>query len=103
MIKKIRETQDLYKKSGAGDGLNKNILALRDTLNKNKNKVQPVYEKPNRGRRFLINPSVAPPPSESVRAPAPQTLKPILPQVRYKGGYVSRAKYGQVNNLKKKK
>ena len=66
-------------------------------------KVQPVYEKPNRGRRFLIRPDVAPPPSESVRAPAPQTLRPILPQIRYKGGYVSRAKYGQVNNLKKKK
>ena len=103
MIKKIREIQDLYKKSGAGAGLNKNIRALRDTLNKNKNKVKPVYEKPNRGRRFLIRPDVAPPPSESVRAPAPQTLRPILPQVRYKGGYVSRAKYGQVNNLKKKK
>ena len=71
---------------------------------------KPVFEKPNRGRRFLKQPNyVAPPPtplptpSESVKAPAPQTLRPILPQVRYKGGYVSRAKYGQVNNLKKKK
>ena len=71
---------------------------------------KPVFEKPNRGRRFLKQPNdVAPPPtplptpSESVKASAPQTLRPILPQVRYKGGYVSRAKYGQVNNLKKKK
>ena len=74
---------------------------------------KPVFEKPNRGRRFLKQPNdVAPPPTplptpseldRSVRAPAPQTLRPILPQVRYKGGYVSRAKYGQVNNLKKKK
>jgi len=64
----------------------------------------PVKELPNKGRgknqRYAPKP-IIPKPIMRVQAPPPPKL--LQPRTMKQGGYVSRAKYGQVNNLKKGK
>jgi len=64
--------------------------------------VRPVFELPNKGRG-KNQPYIreTPKPIMSVQAPPPPKL--LQPRTMKQGGYVSRAKYGQVNNLKKGK
>jgi len=62
---------------------------------------RPVFELPNMGR----GKSIRRPKPQIRRAQAPRTPmvgKPI-PRIMNQGGYISRAKYGQVDNLKKGK
>ena len=61
----------------------------------------PVFELPNKGR----GKNIRRPKPQIRRAQAPRTPmvgKPI-PRIMNQGGYISRAKYGQVDNLKKGK
>tara|TARA_R110002012_G_C11360644_1_gene580819 strand:- start:97 stop:636 length:540 start_codon:yes stop_codon:yes gene_type:complete len=62
---------------------------------------RPVFELPNKGR----GKNIRRPKPQIRRAQAPRTPmvgKPI-PRIMNQGGYISRAKYGQVDNLKKGK
>ena len=55
----------------------------------------------------IYKPPTQTPPKQAIQqvvAPRiPRGLRAVLPQVRYKGGYISRAKYGIVDNLKEGK
>ena len=63
---------------------------------------RPVFELPNMGRGKPIQR----PKPQSFRVPAvqmPKSIpKPMQPRIVNKGGYISKTKYGQVNNLKGK-
>jgi hypothetical protein len=70
---------------------------------------KPVYEEPNRGQR-IINRTQTRPEVVSARMSAPsvgprvrKAPSPMSPILVNRGGYISRAIYGIVDNLKKKK
>ena len=62
---------------------------------------RPVFELPNKGRKIIQRPK-----PQSFKVPAVQMPKsipqPMQPRIMKQGGYVSRAKYGIVDNLKGK-
>ena len=64
---------------------------------------RPVFELPNMGRGKPIQR----PKPQSFRVPAskaPKVIpKPVQPRIMNRGGYISRAKYGIVDNIKKGK
>lgn len=64
--------------------------------------VRPVFELPNKGRG-KNQPYIRETPKPIMRVQAPPPPKLLQPRTMKQGGYVSRAKYGQVNNLKKGK